>query len=103
MRLRRSLRERLEGLAARDRRSVAEVAQELLEEALRIRDCPGVYFAAEPSGRTAKIGGTGLGGGEVLRDFVKGDALKQLRLEFPQLSQWQLTAARMNYRPSAEE
>src|SRR5437879_8129674 len=103
MRLRRSLRKRLEGLAAHDRRSVAEVAQELLEEALRIRDCPGVYFADEPSGRTAKIGGTGLGVWEVLRDFVKDDDLKRLRRAFPQLSQSQLTAALMYYRRYPEE
>src|SRR5687767_7796304 len=61
MRLRRSLRRELETTAARTRRSVADVAQELLEEALRMRQCPGIYFADEPSGRTAKIGGTGLG------------------------------------------
>jgi hypothetical protein len=40
------------------RRSVSDVAQELLDEALRMRQCPGIYFADEPSGRTAKIGGT---------------------------------------------
>src|SRR5437867_8169451 len=61
MRLRRSLRKDLEATAARTRRSVADVAQELLDEALRMRQCPGIYFADEPSGRTAKIGGTGLG------------------------------------------
>src|SRR2546422_11697436 len=60
MRLRRSLRKDLETTAARTRRSVADVAQELLDEALRMRQCPGIYFAEEPSGRTAKIGGTGL-------------------------------------------
>ena len=103
MRLRRSLRRRLEGLAARDRRSVAEVAQELPEEALRIRDCPGVHFADEPSGRTAKIGGTGLGVWEVLRDFVKDDDLKRVRRAFPQLSQSQLTEALMYYRRYPEE
>jgi len=97
MRLRRSLRERLEGLAARDRRSVAEVAQELLEEALRIRDCPGVYFAAEPSGRTAKIRGYRA------RGCVKDDDLERLRRAFPQLSQSQLTAALMYYRPYPDE
>ena len=45
MRLRASLRRDLEATAARNRRSVADVAQELLEEALRVRECPGVYFA----------------------------------------------------------
>jgi uncharacterized protein (DUF433 family) len=103
MRLRWSLRKRLEGLATLGRRSVAEVAQELLEEAVRIRDCPGIYFADEPSGRTAKIGGTGLGVWEVLRDFTKDNDAKRLRRAFPQLSQAQVTAALMYYRRYPEE
>src|SRR5256886_9132648 len=71
MRLRASLRRDLEATAARNRRSVADVAQELLEEALRMRERPGIYFAEEASGRTAKIGGTGVAPREVPRDFPK--------------------------------
>ena len=97
MRLRRSLRKDLEATAARSRRSLAEVAQELLEEALRVRQCPGIYFADEPSGRTAKIGGTGLAVWEVLRDFPTDNDPKRARRAFPQLSQAQLTAAFMYF------
>src|SRR5438128_12402787 len=97
MRLRRSLRKDLEATAARTRRSVADVAQELLDEALRMRQCPGIYFADEPSGRTAKIGGTGLGVWEVMRDFSKNGDAARLRKAFPQLSQAQITAALMYY------
>ena len=103
IRLLRSLRKRLEALAILGRRSVAEVAQELLEEALRIRDCPGIYFADEPSGRRAKIGGTGLGVWEVLRDFAKDNDRKRLRRAFPQLSEAQVVAALMYYRRYPEE
>ena len=71
MRLRQSLRRELEAAAARSRRSVADVTQELLDEALRMRRCPGIYFADEPSGRTAKVGGTGLGVWEVVRDVTR--------------------------------
>jgi len=95
MRLRRSLRKELEAAAVSSRRSVAEVAQELLEEALRMRRCPGIYFADEPSGRTAKIGGTGLAVWEVLRDLPSNGDPTPVREAFPQLSQAQLTAARM--------
>ena len=95
MRLRQSLRRELEATAARSRRSVADVTQELLDEALRMRQCPGVYFADEPSGRTAKIGGTGLGVWEVVRDFSQDP--DRVRKAFPQLSQAQITAARMYY------
>jgi uncharacterized protein (DUF433 family) len=97
MRLRRSLRKELEATAARSRRSVADVAQELLEEALRMRQCPGIYFADEPSGRTAKIGGTGLAVWEVLRDFPADHDPKRVRRAFSQLSQAQLTAALMYF------
>jgi uncharacterized protein (DUF433 family) len=97
MRLRASLRRELEAAAARSRRSVADVTQELLEEALRMRQCPGIYFADEPSGRTAKIGGTGLGVWEVMRDFSRDQDPSRLRRAFPQLSQAQITAALMYY------
>ena len=97
MRLRRSLRRDLEAAALRTRRSVADVAQELLDEALRMRQCPGIYFADEPSGRVAKIGGTGLAVWEVVRDFSRDDNAKRIRKAFPQLSQAQITAALMYY------
>ena len=97
MRLRKSLRLQLEAVAARSRRSVADIAQELLDEALRMRQSPGIYFASEPSGRTAKIGGTGLGVWEVMRDFGKEQDIDRLRKAFPQLSQAQVTAALMYY------
>jgi uncharacterized protein (DUF433 family) len=97
MRLRQSIRKDLEATAARSRRSVADVTQELLEEALRMRYCPGIYFADEPSGRTAKIGGTGLGVWEVVRDFSKDNDADRIRVAFPQLSQVQVTAAMMYY------
>ena len=95
MRLRRSLRKELEAVAAHSRRSVADVAQELLAEALRMRQCPGIYFADEPSGRTAKIGGTALAVWEVLRDFPKDNDRKRVRRMLPHLSQAQITAALM--------
>ena len=97
MRLRRSLRQDLEIAALRTRRSVADVAQELLDEALRMRQCPGIYFADEPAGRVAKIGGTGLAVWEVVRDFAKDDNATRIRKTFPQLSQAQITAALMYY------
>jgi uncharacterized protein (DUF433 family) len=103
MRLRRSLRRALEAAAAQRQRSVAEVAQELLEEALRMRQCPGIYFADEASGRTAKVGGTGLAVWEVLRDLPLDADPTRVRDVFPQLSQAQVTAALMYGRRYPEE
>jgi uncharacterized protein (DUF433 family) len=95
MRLRQSVREHLEAWAARGRRSVSEVAQELIEEGIRMRECPGIYFASEPTGRTAKIAGTGLAVWEVLRDYVRDQDLERVRRAFGQLSPAQITAAVM--------
>jgi uncharacterized protein (DUF433 family) len=103
MRLRQSLRKDLEATAARNRRSVADVAQELLDEALRMRQCPGIYFTDEASGRIAKIGGTGLAVWEVVRDFGKDQDSDRIRKAFPQLSQAQVTAALMYYTRYREE
>lgn len=97
LRLRSGLRAYLDDLAERSQRSVSDVAQQLLEEAIRTRECPGIYFADEPAGRTAKIMGTGLGVWEVMRDYVAaGEREDRLREIFPQLTPAQVGAAR-NY------
>ena len=98
IRLRPKLRAEIERIARRTRRSFSEVAQALLEEAIRTRECPGIYFADEPAGRVAKVAGTGLGVWEVIRDYkaVKGSANK-LRRWLPHLSTAQLKAATVYY------
>jgi uncharacterized protein (DUF433 family) len=82
---------------------MADIAHELLDEALRMRQCPGIYFADEASGRTAKIGGTGLAVWEVLRDVRRDQGADRVRKTFPQLSQAQVTAALMYYARYREE
>ena len=103
MRLRRSVRAGLEQAAVRAQRSVSEVAQELIEEGLRMRECPGIYFATEPAGRTAKVSGTGLGVWEILRDFVQDEDIDRVRRAFPQLSPAQITAALIYYKRYPDE
>ena len=95
IRLRPRLRAEIERIARRTQRSFSDVAQILLEEAVRTRECPGVYFADEPAGRVAKVAGTGLGVWEVIRDY-KGDERK-LRKWLPHLSTTQLKAATVYY------
>jgi len=68
-----------------------------------MQQCPGIYFADEPSGRTAKIGGTGLAVWEILRDLQRDADPKRIRDIFPQLSQAQVTAALMYERRDPEE
>jgi uncharacterized protein (DUF433 family) len=97
LRLSSDLRTYLEALADRSRRSLSDVAQLLLDEAVRLRECPGIYFADEPTGRTAKVMGTGLGVWEIMRDYLAvSEREDRLREIFPQLSLMQIAAAR-NY------
>jgi uncharacterized protein (DUF433 family) len=97
LRLRAGLRAYLDALADRSRRSVSDVTQLLLEEAIRAGECPGIYFAEELAGRTAKIMGTGLGVWEVIRDDAAvREGEDRLREIFPQLTPGQIAAAR-NY------
>jgi len=104
MRLRSSLRAALLAQARRSGRSLSEVGQELLEEALRMRECPGIYFATEPSGRTAKVAGTGLAVWEVMRDVLAlGDQEERIKAAFPALSKAQLAAATIYFRRYPEE
>src|SRR3989337_4005937 len=104
LRLRAPLRAQIARIAKRTRRSFSEVTQELLEEALRMRECPGIYFADEPGGREAKIGGTGLGVWEVLRDYLAtGRDERALRKSLPQLSAAQVKACLLYYRRHPQE
>jgi uncharacterized protein (DUF433 family) len=106
LRLRSGVRAYLEELAERSQRSVSDVAQQLLDEAIRTRECPGIYFTDESAGRTAKIMGTGLGVWEVMRDYVAaGEREDRVSEIFPQLTPAQVGAARnyfLRYRDEIE-
>ncbi|MGH7426497.1 MAG: DUF433 domain-containing protein, partial [Candidatus Methylomirabilales bacterium] len=104
LRLRPRLRVAIERIAKRMRRSFSEVTQDLIEEALRIRECPGIYFADEPAGREAKVGGTGLAVWEVIRDYLAaGKDEKVLRKALPRLSGAQAKACLIYYSKYPQE
>jgi len=91
-------------MAKRTRRSFSEVAQDLLEEAVRLRECPGIYFVDEPTGRVAKVSGTGLGVWEVINTYRGvGGSQRRLRRWHPHLSPAQLKAALVYYERQREE
>jgi uncharacterized protein (DUF433 family) len=82
-------------LARREQRGDwQELLAEILREAITTREHPGIYFAAEPAGRVAKVVGTGLAVWELVqswRDAGKDD--EALLGMLPNLAQWQLDAA----------
>lgn len=81
-------------LARRTGRDVSAVANEILEEGLRLRRIPGIYFRDTPSGRVAHVSGTGLGVFEIIRGYREMDSdWARLRVGFHWLSEAQLRAA----------
>ena len=104
LRLRPELRVEIERIAKRSRRSFSEVAQDLLEEALRMRACPGIYFADEPAGRVAKVAGTGLGVWEIIQEYRAMEENEQELMEtLPQITPANLKAALMYYKRYRQE
>jgi uncharacterized protein (DUF433 family) len=98
------LRAEIDRMARRSRRSFSEVTHNLLDEALRMRACPGIYFADEPAGREAKVAGTALAVWEVVRDYLAaGRNARVLRKALPHLAAAQVRACLLYYGKYPEE
>ena len=85
-------------------RDFSTVANELLAEAVRMKRCPGVVFADGPSGRRARIAGTGLDVWEVISTYKSlnhDDA--RLRAAYDWLSEPQLRSALAYFRLYPDE
>ncbi|HZQ37059.1 MAG TPA: hypothetical protein VFD32_14100 [Dehalococcoidia bacterium] len=77
---------------------------ELIDETERMRRIPGIYFATEPSGRTAKIAGTGLGVWEVISGCRERPlTARKLARAFDWLTPAQLEAALAYYAAFPDE
>ncbi len=75
-------------------RPFSEVLRELLEEAIKMRRCPGIVFADGPSGRRARVAGTGLEVWEVIAAYQSvGRDFDRLRAAYHWLTEAQLRAA----------
>jgi uncharacterized protein (DUF433 family) len=81
-------------LAKRSGRDVSAVVNELLDEGLRMRRIPGISFGDSPSGRVARVAGTGLAVYEIVRTLREADEDPQrLRAAYHWLSEPQLRSA----------
>lgn len=65
----------------------SDLMRELLEEALRMRECPGIVFLDAPTGRQATVAGTGLAVWEVVSLWRSFGSTKALMERFPHLSE----------------
>ena len=84
----------IENLAEISDQDFSAVAVELLTEATKMRRCPGIVFADGPSGRRARVAGTGLDVWEVVATYRSLDRdPKRLHEAYPWLSEAQLRAA----------
>jgi len=84
----------IEGLAEASRQDFSATAIELLTEAVKMRRCPGIVFADSPSGRRARVLGTGLDVWEIIAMYNSlGQDLARLKEAYHWLSDAQLRAA----------
>lgn len=75
----------------------SEVVVELLEEAVRMRRAPGVFFAEAPAGRRAVVAGTGIGVWEIVAAWkTRGEDRAALLDDFSWLPENRVDAA-LNY------
>lgn len=85
-------------------RDFSSAANELLSEALKMRRCPGIIFADGPTGRRARISGTGVDVWEIVAAYESvGRTWKRLAEAYHWLSETQLRAALAFYECYSQE
>jgi uncharacterized protein (DUF433 family) len=94
----------IEELAEATRQDFSATAIELLTEAVKMRRCPGIVFADSPSGRHARVAGTGLDVWEIIAMYksLERDPVR-LREAYHWLTDAQLRAALGYYGAYPEE
>jgi uncharacterized protein (DUF433 family) len=84
----------IEALASGTGQDFSGIARDLLVEAIKMRRCPGVTFADGPTGRRARIAGTGIDIWEFIATFKALDEnYDKLKKTYHWLSDQQLRSA----------
>lgn len=104
MRIKEQTVKEIEQIARESEREFSNIANELLEDAIRAYRCPGIIFTEGTTGRRARIAGTGIEVWEVIAAF-KGleKDINRLRKAYHWLTEQQLRAAIGYYRIYHEE
>jgi uncharacterized protein (DUF433 family) len=80
------------------------ITNELLEEALRMKHCPGIVFTEGTAGRRARIAGTGIEVWEVIATYTGvGEDFSRLQKAYHWLTEQQLRAAIGYYKAYKDE
>jgi uncharacterized protein (DUF433 family) len=88
----------IEMLASGTGKDFSGIARDLLVEAVKMRRCPGITFADGPTGRRAKIAGTGIDIWEFIATFKSIDEnYKKLKETYHWLSDPQIRSALSYY------
>lgn len=88
----------IESVAESSGKDFSSAARDLLIEALKLNNCPGIVFADGPTGRRARISGTGIDVWELIATFkAMGEDYQELKKAYDWLSEPQLRAALSYY------
>lgn len=84
----------IEQMAKEAGQDFSNITKDLLQEAIKLRRCPGILFAQGTSGRRARVAGTGIEVWEIIATYrsLKQDP-KRLQKAYHWLSREQLRAA----------
>ena len=93
----------IERLSKRSGKDFSAITNELIREAIKMRNCPGIIFANEME-RTAKIAGSGLEVWEVIAQYkTMGRDEERLKKAFHWLTRHQIMAALGYYKAYPKE
>lgn len=88
----------IEALASGTGKDFSGTARDLLVEAVKMRRCPGITFSDGPTGRRAKIAGTGIDVWEFIATFKGlGENYDKLKKAYHWLSDQQIRSALSYY------
>ncbi len=104
IRIREKTFKEVEQIAKESGREFSSVANELLEEAIRLQRCPGIVFSEGTTGRRARIAGTGIEVWEIIATYKSvNEDIDRLCKAYHWLTEQQIRAALGYYRLYPED
>ncbi len=104
MRIPKETYKEIQVIAEQTGKNFSTVTNELLEEAIKMKRCPGIVFAEGVSARRARIAGTGIEVWEVIANYKSvNENFERLHAIYHWLSELQLRAALSYYQAYPKE